>query len=115
MQPLSKLYTNSHYPLTLIYKDKDGNPIDITGYTSKLVLRPSLSSNSVVTKTATIDGPNGKISFVIEPTDTVGILGEDFSSKFLIGATLTNTDGHVLTLLQTSVEVVENIVPAGDD
>lgn len=112
MKPLSTLYTNSHYPITLVYKDKNNNPIDITGYTAKLVMRQSLNSTDVITKAATIDGPNGKISFVIEPNDTVGLLTDDFKAKYLLGATLTNTEGHTLTILQTSVEVHENVVPA---
>ena len=54
MKPLRKLYTNSHYPLTLRYLDKDKNPIALTGYTATLVLRKSLYGTPVVTKNAAI-------------------------------------------------------------
>ncbi|CAA0365816.1 hypothetical protein ALT721_800067 [Alteromonas alvinellae] len=112
MKPLRTLYTNSHYPLTLVYKDSDGNPKDITGYSAKLVLRQSLSSQVAATVSADIDGPNGKISFKIKPDDTAGILGDEFESKFLLGVTLTDTDSETLTLLQTNVLIKENIVPS---
>ncbi|QPG06967.1 hypothetical protein IT774_07640 [Salinimonas marina] len=111
MKPLPKLYTNSHYPLTLIYKDKDGVPIDITGYTAKLVIRRSLYTTPEIEKTATIGGLDGEITFTVEPADTVDILEADVdAAKYLMGAVMTDTAGKTLTILQSQIEVRRNIV-----
>ncbi|WP_370242912.1 hypothetical protein [Marisediminitalea sp.] len=111
MIQLKKIYTDSTYPLHFVYKDRDGVPIDITGATATLVLRKNLHTPPEITKAATIDGPNGLIQFEIEPTDTAGILDEETSGKYLIGAVLDH-NGQKLTLLQTTVEVHQNIVSA---
>ncbi|KXJ61635.1 MAG: hypothetical protein AXW14_08470 [Alteromonas sp. Nap_26] len=110
MKPLRKLYTNSHYPLTLRYLDKDKQPIPLTGYTAELVVRKRLFDGAAITKSATVTPEEGLIEFVIEPADTEGVLGEDASATFLIGATMTSPEGNVTTLFQSTIEIQENIV-----
>jgi hypothetical protein len=112
MKPLSNLYTNSHYPLELIYEDENGAPIDITGATATLVIRKTSTSPISITKEATITGLEGKVSFSITPDDTAGILTDRDSEKYLCGVVITFADGKILVLLQTSITIAENVVPA---
>jgi hypothetical protein len=110
MKPLRKLYTNSHYPLKLVYKDNDGVPIDLTGYSAELMVRKSIFSEPLITKQADIDGPNGTITFTIAPEDTNGILGDESEASFLLGAVLKDQSEQITPLLQTQIEIHENIV-----
>lgn len=110
MKPLSKIYTHSTYSLPILYKDSDGNPINITGATAKFELRRSLYSTPVVSVNATIVGSTGSITFKVTPTDTATLLGENDSEKFVCGAVLTLSNGDKVTLFQTTVEVVQNVV-----
>lgn len=110
MKPLSKIYTHSTYPLTLLYKDSADAAIDITGASAKLVLRRSAYTAPVLEKDAVITGPLGKIDFTINPSDTTDTLDERDSETFQVGAKLILSTGEEVTLLQTSVEMHRNIV-----
>lgn len=110
MKPLRKLYTNSHYPLTLSYRDKDKNPVPLVGYTAQLMIRKSLVSDPIITKNATIEEQEGNINFVVSPEDTVDVLVDDTEGMFLIGVTMTSPDGQTTTLFQSTIEIKENIV-----
>lgn len=110
MKPLQKIYTNSTYPLKLVYKDAFDVPIDITGASAKLAIRRTLFSAAVIYKSAVITGPSGEITFTITPEDTATVLKDADSEKFLVGAVLTLADGNIVTLFQTTVDVVQNIV-----
>ena len=110
MKPLSKIYTNTHYPISIIYKDTDGAPINVAGSSATFALRRSLFSDPVISTNATIDGVNGGITFNVDPTHTANLLGEKDSEKFLCGAVLTLANGTKVNLFQTTVDVVQNVV-----
>lgn len=112
MKPLKKMYTNSDYSLTAYYKDSMGTAINITGASAKLVIRKTLEKAPIIQSTGIVEGANGKITFNIPPADNRNVLVDEEKDveKFLIGAVLTLSDGKVITLFQSTIEIQQNIV-----
>lgn len=71
----------STFNLTLTYKDQRGYVIDLSGYSARMQLRTSVSSNTVALDLTTangrisIDGTAGKITLLIAAADTAGLSG----------------------------------------
>ena len=66
---------NTTYSFSVIYKDPNGDPIDITGSTAKMQVRSTQGDKLAFTLTSpsggiTIDGPNGLITVKMTPTQT---------------------------------------------
>lgn len=66
---------NTTYSFSVIYKDPNGDPIDITGSTAKMQVRNAQGDKLAFTLTSpsggiTIDGPNGLITVKMTPTQT---------------------------------------------
>lgn len=67
------------WSVSLTYKDEQGNPVDLTGYTAKMQVRPSVRSQKVLLELSTsngkitIDGPAGRIQLQLEPQDTTNL------------------------------------------
>lgn len=66
---------NTTYSFSVVYKDPNGNPIDITGSTAKMQVRNAQGDKLAFTLTSpsggiTIDGPNGLITVKMTPTQT---------------------------------------------
>lgn len=67
---------NTTFTFTVEYKDNSGNPIDITGASAKMQVRDTKGGSKLafsLTSPAggiTIDGPNGKLTIKITPTQT---------------------------------------------
>ncbi|MEM1944163.1 MAG: hypothetical protein QXX57_00270 [Nitrososphaerota archaeon] len=67
------------WSVSLTYKDDEGVPIDISNYTAKMQVRPSVESSRVLLELSTengkisIDGPNGRIQLQLEPADTTNL------------------------------------------
>lgn len=59
-------------PVEVTAIDADtGEPVDITGGTPRLTIRPDLATAAVVTKTGTVtDGPGGVMEFAFATADT---------------------------------------------
>lgn len=57
----------SSFTLSLVYKDSDGNPVNLTGWCARLVWRTSTGTETFSTETTNpayrfeIDEPNGKL------------------------------------------------------
>ena len=68
-----------HLAADLLYTDKDGTAINLTGYTATLKVRETLESDTVLlTMTTanskiTIDGAAGKITLIISATDSAAL------------------------------------------
>ncbi|GAA4626653.1 hypothetical protein GCM10023196_035750 [Actinoallomurus vinaceus] len=63
---------------TLTVKDATGAAVDLTGYSARMQIRPSVESTTVLLELATgsgitITGPAGQIALVITATATTGI------------------------------------------
>lgn len=54
------------------YKDANGVPIDLTGYTAQAMLRddPYSQAAAALTLTPTIDGPNGTVTLAMTAAET---------------------------------------------
>jgi len=104
MKSLSKIYTNTNYPLVITYRDTNSAPIDITGATAVFVVRRTLQSTPVINVAGTIDGANGKITFDVTPEDTAGVLSDSDSEKFICGCVLDLT-GEKIHLFQTTIYI----------
>lgn len=90
-----------HRKLVLIYKNIDKSIINITGSSARLMLRKSLFSPVVATVIATIDGPNGKITFPFVPADTANILEADREfEEFVYDVEFTNAANETDILLK---------------
>ena len=67
---------NTTFTFTVEYKDNDGTPIDITGSTAKMQVRDTKGGSKLAFSLTspsggiTIDGPNGKLTIKITPTQT---------------------------------------------
>ena len=68
---------NTTFSFTIDYKDNAGNPIDITGATAKMQVRDTKGGSklafSLTSPSAggiTIDGPIGKLTIKMTPTQT---------------------------------------------
>ncbi len=67
---------NTTFTFTVEYKDNSGDPIDITGASAKMQVRDTKGGSKLafsLTSPAggiTIDGPNGKLTIKITPTQT---------------------------------------------
>lgn len=67
---------NTTFTFTIEYKDNQDNPIDITGSSAKLQVRDTKGGSKLAfTLTSpsggiTIDGPNGKLTVKMTPTQT---------------------------------------------
>ena len=67
---------NTTFTLTVDYEDNGGNPINLTGSSAKMQVRDSKGGQKLAfTLTSpsggiTIDGPNGKLTIKMTPTQT---------------------------------------------
>ncbi len=109
MKKLSPIIANTTYSLVFEYKDQNGIVIDITGATGKLSLRKSALASDSIDTVGNVDGTDGKITFSILPAQTNGIL-ERNKETYFIGANLTLVSGEVINLLQSDIQIQENIV-----
>ena len=68
----------SSFKFALIYKDADGNPIDLTGWCARLVWKTNTNVTQVFSSENTdysvykftIDEPNGKLTFMLPSSTT---------------------------------------------
>jgi hypothetical protein len=65
----------STFSQTLIYKDSEGNPVDLTSYTARSKARASLESNVIIWNLTngngiTLGGATGEITLTISAADT---------------------------------------------
>ena len=67
---------NTTFTFTVEYKDNSGNSIDITGASAKMQVRDTKGGSKLAFSLTspsggiTIDGPNGKLTIKITPTQT---------------------------------------------
>lgn len=65
----------STFTQTLVYKDSEGNPVDLTSYTARSKARASLESNVIIWNLTngngiTLGGATGEITLTISAADT---------------------------------------------
>lgn len=67
---------NTTFTFTVVYKDNEDNPIDLTGCSAKMQVRDTKGGSKLAFSLTspiggiTIDGPNGKVTVKMTPTQT---------------------------------------------
>lgn len=67
---------NTTFTFTVVYKDNDDNPINLTGCSAKMQVRDTKGGSKLAFSLTspiggiTIDGPNGKVTVKMTPTQT---------------------------------------------
>lgn len=73
-----KIEQGSSFKFSLIYKDADGNPVDLTDWCARLIWKTNTGSTQIFTTENmdysiykfTIDAPNGKLTFLLPASTT---------------------------------------------
>ena len=67
---------NTTFTFSVVYKDNEDNPIDLTGCSAKMQVRDTKGGSKLAFSLTspiggiTIDGPNGKVTVKMTPTQT---------------------------------------------
>lgn len=74
------------YLREFVYKNEDGTVADLTGFTAKFQIRPTVTSNTLTLEIIpTIDVPTGVVTLALTPTQTAGLI-----TGFVYAVELTN-------------------------
>jgi hypothetical protein len=95
--------------LPIIWKDSDGNVINITGYTARMQVRQTRPSTTVLLSATTengklvIDGSNGKVTISLSATAAITWLTGVYDLE------LASPGGVVTRLIEGSVTVSQEV------
>lgn len=103
------IYAEKDKSFPLVYKDANKVVIDVTGYTARLMVRKSPYGTALITKNATVDGPNGMFTFDFVPADTAGILTNEEFVKYIYDVEYTDAGGKKDILLSGDVIIKQPI------
>ena len=102
-------------PIVITYKDSLGNPIDLTGYTAKMQVRPVAGSSTVILDltslsvpgpaTLILGGTAGTVSFAISPATTRAIT----AMTGVYDLELTPPSGLTFRLLQGAISFIPEV------
>lgn len=102
------------FTLSLVWKDSEGDPVDLTGYSARMQVRPSVTSEDVLLSLTDQDGivlgGDGSIVVQASATQTAAIS----SKRGAYDLELEDQDGTVTRLLQ-GVVTISPEVTRGDD
>ena len=94
-----------------IWKDSDGVPVDLTGYTAKMQVRQSPQSGTVLLELSTsngritLGGAAGTITLVLTAATTAAIAWR----RGVYDIELTSGDGTVTRLLEGEIQVSKEV------
>ena len=96
------------YQLTI--KNKDGTPVNLTGYTFSARIKRTISSADIVASITVdpIDLPNGIVALLI-PATTTSTIQPSGSSPYVWDMEMTDPLGFVEPLFFGEVEVIGNV------
>ena len=104
-----KCLQNETFQRTLTYKDSNGDPIDLSGYTAALQVRKDYNSPAVVSLThssgLTLGGAAGTIAIVINATATAALEAQTHYYDLVI----TSSGGIATRILEGKFDVVQGI------
>lgn len=95
----------------IIWKDSEGDPVDLDGYTARMQFRPSVNSNTIYFSCTTengritLGGALGTIDISIDADDTAAF---EFISA-VYDLELESAGGFVTRLLEGGVEVSKEV------
>lgn len=99
------------YDQPFVWKDGNGNPVNITGYTARMQIRKSVSATSVIIELTTengritLGGAAGTIDLLIDADDTAAL--EQFAGVYDLE--LESNTGFVTRLLEGQVTVSKEV------
>lgn len=94
-----------------VWKDADGVPVDLTGYTARMQVRPSVSSDEVYLDASSVNGKlqlvplEGKVTLVLSATET----GSFTWRRGRYDMELVDADGIVTRLLFGVIEISREV------
>ena len=95
----------------LIWKDSNGVPVNVTGYTARMQVRPHKSSTTVIVEASTDNGyitmgtDDGAIGISIPAAITAAIT----QTRGTYDLEITDTEGVVTRLLEGGVEISKEV------
>lgn len=95
----------------IVWKDSSGNPINLSGYSAKMQVRQSVSSDDVLLELSTANGKitlgttNGTITLVLTATETAAIQWR--SGRYDLE--LTSSGSVVTRLLQGVISISKEV------
>ena len=95
----------------LIYKDCDGNPVDLTGSTARMQLRLSHSGAIIIDKQPTTTlTTGGEIEFKFESSETSALVVSPASrASYFFDVELTAANSDIKTLVNGKIDVDTDI------
>lgn len=110
-----KIYVGTTYDSYLIWKDENGNPQPITGWSGRMQFRKNRSSDPLLLELTDanggliIDGPNGKVSILITSVQTAALTFSE--SKFWLEVWDPGTSPlYVKHLMSGTAKVISTLV-----
>lgn len=111
----------STFGLTVLWQDDDGNAKDLTGYSGRMQIRPSYTSNTIIESLSTsngeitIEASNGSIQLTLPATRTSAInatavvTSKPNKSVYIYDLEMEDADGNVLKLLWGDMTVFAEV------
>lgn len=100
-----ELWQGQTFNFVLVWKDSTGSPINLTGYSGRMQLRPTVMAEVVFTELSTENGkmtfdhPNGRISLTLSAEETAQIK----SKNAVYDLEIFNAEGEVRRLMEGKV------------
>ncbi len=94
-----------------VWKDGNGDPVDLTGYTARMQVRPTVQSSTVLLELTTangritLGGANGTVTLVISPQTSAGITWR----RGVYDIELMSADGTVTRFLEGEIQVSREV------
>lgn len=96
---------------TYVYQDSSRNPIDLTGYTAKMQIRPYIGSSTVIVELSTANGrititpSEGKIELELADEETVVI--SEHSGVYDLE--IEDSSGNITKLVRGTVSFIDEV------
>ena len=101
------LRQGSTWNQSIVWKDSNGVPVNLTGYSARMQIRPQVNSETVIVELTSengridIDAPSGKLTLSLDAETTAGIC----QSTGVYDIELESLDGTVTAILAGSVKI----------
>ena len=92
------------YPIFLTFKDKEGNPVDITGSVIQLGVKDS-SGNLVTVPGDIVDAPNGKAQIVFTDQSVANV------GNFTYDIQMITAEGYKITVASGTLRLSPDVLP----
>jgi len=102
-----KINKGATFQLQLVWRDADTNPVNLTGYTARMQIRPTLASETILADLTTVNskitlgGALGTIDLLLTATETAALEG----TTAVYDLELQDASGFVTRLVEGSVEL----------